>query len=96
MAAAGISFAVTPTTTMFWQTFVVLPAAALVFVMAVEDLLRGGYRRGVVQAARVWCALLALLLLFETFAAPAYRCGAWNPGPPDAMLRALRVPTRCP
>ncbi len=96
MAAAAISFAVTPTTTMFWQTFVDLPAAALVLALAVEELLRAGYGRRVAQAAWMWCALLALLLVFQTFASPAYRCGAWNPGPPDAMLRALHVPVECP
>jgi len=95
MLATGISFAVTPTTTMFWQTFVDLPAAALVLVMAVEGLARTGYRRRVAPVGVAWCALLALLLAFQTVAAPAYRCGAWDPGPPDAMLRELRVATGC-
>ena len=75
LAAALFSFAISPTTTMFWQAFIVLPAVALVLVMTAEALLRTRARDKVSGYARAWCVLAALLLGFQGLAAPLYRCG---------------------
>ncbi len=75
LASALFSFAISPTTAMFWQAFILLPASALVLVMTTEALLRTSARRNVVRVATAWCVLAAVLLVFQGLAAPLYRCG---------------------
>ena len=95
LVAALVSFAISPVTIMFWQEFVVLPAAVLVLVMPTEALLRTRHRARVRGAIAAWCVLLVPLLGFEAVAARAYRCGGWEAGPRDAMAVDLGVPTGC-
>src|SRR6202020_876991 len=75
-AAALISFALSPTTIMFWQVFVALPASALAMVMSAEVLFRSRFRQAAQRVAGVWAVLSATLLLSQAVASPMYRCGA--------------------
>jgi hypothetical protein len=73
--AALVSFAVSPTTVMFWQLFVIQHAIALAVVFPVTALARtravARVRRGVV----VWTVVAVLLVVAITFGAPMYRQG---------------------
>ncbi|MGE0114768.1 MAG: hypothetical protein AB7T07_07770 [Steroidobacteraceae bacterium] len=93
--AALISFAISPTTTMFWQAFVILPAIALILVMAGEALLRSGWRQHTTLTIKVWGMATVMLLLCQAIGAPLYRCGGRELGPMNAMLEALHVDGQC-
>jgi hypothetical protein len=95
LAAAVLAFAVSPTTVMFWQEFVVLAPAALVLIFSTEDLLRSRLRRPTLYIIVAWCFLVALLIVLTTLGAPAYRCGGWKSGDPDSMLTELGWPGAC-
>jgi hypothetical protein len=73
-AAALLSFAVSPTTIMFWQVFVAMPASVLAAVMSAEVLARSRWKRITHRAARVWMVASAAILLSQAMAAPMYRC----------------------
>lgn len=96
LAAATIAFALSPTTPMFWQGFVVLYAPLLVVVMFLESLLRtrhAGVSLGVLRASGV---LLVALLLALAFGGPFYRCGGLNHGLTLTVAsEAMAVPLAC-
>lgn len=94
-AAALISFAISPTTVMFWQAFVVLPASALIVVMAGEVLLRSRLRHPTALIIKAWGVATVVLLLFQSIGAPLYRCGGRELGTLNAMLEALHVKREC-
>jgi hypothetical protein len=77
--AALASFAVSPTTVMFWQLFVVQHAIALTVVLAVGPRLRRGRGDRVRPAAAAWVAVSVALILAITFGAPMYREGGRHP-----------------
>ena len=75
-AVAGVvSFAVSPTTVMFWQLFVIQHAIALAVVLPIQACART--RRGprVRRLAVAWAVVAALLVVAITFGAPMYRRG---------------------
>ncbi len=74
-AAALVSFAVSPTTVMFWQLFVVQHAIAIAVVLPVTALARTAVGGRVRRAAVVWAVLAMLLVVAITFGAPLYRHG---------------------
>ncbi|HEV2701413.1 MAG TPA: hypothetical protein VGV09_07270 [Steroidobacteraceae bacterium] len=74
-AATLISFALSPTTIMFWQVFVAMPASAVAMVMSAEVLLRSRFRPLAQWLAGLWAALSVALLVPQAVAAPMYRCG---------------------
>jgi len=73
--AALVSFAVSPTTVMFWQLFVVQHAIALAVVLPVTALARTSVGDRVRRLALGWAVLAALLVVAITFGAPMYRQG---------------------
>lgn len=93
--AALISFSISPTTVMFWQAFVLLPAVALILVFTAQALLRTRRAPRVRIAVTVWTAVTLVLLICQSFAAPLYRCGGRELGQMNAMLEALRVDGEC-
>ncbi len=93
--AALISFAISPTTVMFWQAFVLLPAVALILVFTAQALLRTRHAPRVRTAATVWASVTIVLLICQSFAAPLYRCGGRELGPMNDMLAALHVDGEC-
>jgi hypothetical protein len=95
LAAALFAFAISPTTVMFWQVFISIPAATLVFILAVEALAHTRLRTVAAQMNKAWWVLTVLLLLFQTTGSPQYHCGGREAGPPDAMMQALHVPAEC-
>jgi hypothetical protein len=74
-AAAACSFAISPTTVMSWQGFSVLHAAVLPLVFWVAVLLRSRKRALARRLARLWVAVLMVLLVCMAVAAPRYRRG---------------------
>ncbi len=74
-SAARISFALSPTTVMFWQVFVALPASALAMVMSAEVLFRSRFRQTAQRVAGIWAAASVALVLSQAVASPMYRCG---------------------
>ena len=93
--AALISFAVSPTTIMFWQVFVALPASALAMVMSAEVLFRSRFRPAAKRVAGVWAVVSAALLLSQAVASPMYRCGGSTVEQADPMLVDLHVKAQC-
>ena len=93
--AAMASFAVSPTTTMFWQAFVLLPSTALILIFTIEALLRTRYAARVQIAANIWVTVTLVLVLSQSVAAPLYRCGGRQLGPMNPMLEALHVDGEC-
>jgi hypothetical protein len=94
-AAALISFAVSPTTIMFWQVFVALPASALAVVMSAEVLVRSRFRQPARRVAGAWAALSVILVLSQAIASPMYRCGGYSLDQPTPMLIGLRARYKC-
>ncbi len=94
-AAALISFALSPTTIMFWQVFVALPASALAMVMAAEVLFRSRFRPVAQRIAGVWVLVGAALLLSQAVASPMYRCGGSSVQLAEPMLLDLRATAQC-
>jgi membrane protease YdiL (CAAX protease family) len=94
--AAVICFAVSPTTIMFWQVLIALPASALVLIMSAEELARTPHFRGHVQrAARAWGVATVVLLLLQAVGSPMYRCGAYKFAVPTAMFVDLHARLQC-
>jgi hypothetical protein len=93
--AALISFALSPTTIMFWQVFVALPASALAMVMSAEVLFRSRFRQAAQRVAGIWAVLSATLLLSQAVASPMYRCGGTPVGESEAMLADLHAKSQC-
>jgi hypothetical protein len=94
-AAALICFALSPTTIMFWQLFVALPASALAMVMAAEVVFRSRFRHGARRVAGLWAAVSATLLLSQAVASPMYRCGGSSPDESDPMFVDLHAKAQC-
>jgi hypothetical protein len=80
---------------MFWQAFVMLPAAALIVVMAGEALLRSSLRQRAALIIRIWGVATVVLLLCQSIGAPMYRCGGSDLGSTNPMLETLHVDARC-
>ncbi len=93
--AALISFALSPTTIMFWQVFVALPASALAMVMSAEVLFRSRFRPMAKRVAGVWAVVSAALLLSQAVASPMYRCGGSSVERSEPMLVDLHAKTQC-
>jgi hypothetical protein len=93
--AALLCFAVSPTTVMFWQVLIALPASALATVMGGEALVRTRHRPYVRWTAHFWGLACVALLLCQAVAAPMYRCGAYHLGPPDPMLADIHARREC-
>jgi hypothetical protein len=74
-AAALVSFAVSPTTVMFWQLFVIQHAIALTVVLPVGAMARTHRRDRVRNLATAWAAVAVVLVVAITFGAPLYRQG---------------------
>ena len=94
-AAALIAFAVSPTTIMFWQVLITLPASALALIMSAEALARSRLRLQVQRAATLWSVTTVVLLLCQAVASPMYRCGSYKLPVPSAMLADLHARTQC-
>ena len=73
--ATLISFALSPTTIMFWQVFVAMPASAVAMVMSAEVLFRSRFKPLAQWLAGGWALLSVALLMSQAVAAPMYRCG---------------------
>jgi hypothetical protein len=93
--AALISFALSPTTIMFWQVFVALPASALAMVMSAEVLFRSRFRPVARRIAGAWAAVSAALLLSQAVASPMYRCGGSALEQSEPMLVDLHAKAQC-
>ncbi|HEY6457174.1 MAG TPA: hypothetical protein VIY90_18015 [Steroidobacteraceae bacterium] len=93
--AALICFALSPTTIMFWQLFVALPASTLVMVLSSEVLFRSRLRHLARRIAALWAVLSATLLLSQAIAAPMYRCGGSAPGQSEPMFSDLHATGQC-
>lgn len=94
-AAAMISFAISPTTPMWWQAFVMLPCSALLVIMSTEALLRTRHHQRVMNIIRIWSAVTLTLVLMMVIAAPMYRCGGQSLGGMDARLQHLNANPAC-
>jgi len=94
-AAALIAFALSPTTIMFWQVLVALPASALAMILSAEVLARSRFAPRVHRIVQVWGVATVLLLLCEAVASPMYRCGAYRLGDPSTVLEDLHVRMQC-
>jgi hypothetical protein len=96
-AAALISFAISPTTIMFWQAFIMLPCAALILIMKTEALLKTSKRHLAITSIKVWSCITVIMLVAQALAAPIYRCG----GMPsilqstDRLFQDLNGPAKC-
>jgi hypothetical protein len=75
LAAAILSFALSPTTIMQWQGFSVLHAAVLPLVMWAAALLRSRRRRLVRRLVRVHAGAAVAMLMCMAFGSPLYRRG---------------------
>lgn len=93
--AALVSFALSPTTIMFWQVFVALPASALAVVLSAEVLFRSRFKHAAKRIAGVWAVVSASLLLSQAVASPMYRCGGSSVHESDPMLISLHAKARC-
>ena len=93
--AALICFALSPTTIMFWQVFVALPASALAMVMSAEVLFRSHFRPAAQRLAGIWAVISAAVLLSQAVASPMYRCGGPLPGQAEEMLSDLHAKAGC-
>ena len=100
LAAAVVSFALSPTTVMMWQTFVVFHAAVLPCVLLAGALL--GSRRAALAARCVlaWAAVAVLLGAVMAVASPMYRRGGRRPveielAADHPMLHDLGIAERC-
>jgi hypothetical protein len=94
-AAALIAFAVSPTTVMFWQVFVALPASALAMVMSAEVLFRSHFRPVAQRVAGVWAVVSVALVLSQAVASPMYRCSGSSVEPSEPMLVDLHAKAQC-
>ncbi|HEY4339703.1 MAG TPA: hypothetical protein VGM97_07150 [Steroidobacteraceae bacterium] len=94
-AAALICFALSPTTIMFWQLFVILPASALVVVMAAEVVFRSRFKDLARRVAGIWAALSATVLLSQAIASPMYRCDGSSPEQSNPMFADLHAKAQC-
>lgn len=94
-AAALICFALSPTTILFWQLFVALPASALAMVMSAEVVFRSRFRDSARRIAGIWAAVSVALLLSQAVASPMYRCGGSSPQEADPMFIDLHAKAQC-
>jgi hypothetical protein len=74
LAALVLVLAVAPTTFMYWQGFVLIPAAVLPLVLWSGALWRSRWRRWVPIGLALWVGLAALEGLGIAFGSPDYRC----------------------
>ncbi len=92
--AALISFAVSPTTVMFWQAFIVLPASALITIFWVEAAIQTPKGARIILISKLWAAFALFLIVAQTFGGPHFRCDAEN-AVIDPILRNLNVTDQC-
>jgi len=92
---ALVCFAISPTTVMFWQVFVALPAAALALSMTADALLRTRLRGPVLKAMQAGCVLAIAIAIAQALGAPMYRCGGRYVATYDEMLLDLHAPRAC-
>ena len=78
MVAAIFCFCISPTTIMFWQVFISLPAAALVLITTGEALIRSKAKTKTLQTIKTWSVLTVILIILQSFGAPMYRCKGLN------------------
>ena len=96
LVAALICFSISPTTIMFWQVFISIPAATLVLVMAGEAALKTRLKRKTQKIAFAWTVLSVLLLIMQGLGAPMYRCGGLEDKPgATALLKQINAPSQC-
>ena len=96
LVAAIFCFCISPTTIMFWQVFISIPAAALVVIMVGEGLLRTKLKTKAQLTIKAWSALSIILLLLQCFGAPIYRCGGLQDKTgATPILMKLGMPLRC-
>jgi hypothetical protein len=95
LVASLFSFAISPTTVMFWQVFIALPCCALILTMAIEVALLTKLKPKIIGTLTAWCMTAALLLMLEALAAPLYRCGGIDFAGYDEKTLDLNVPTTC-
>lgn len=74
-AGAVVSFALSPTTVMMWQGFVVFHAALLPGLLLGSALLAGRWRERAARAVVAWAAVALLLGATMAVASPMYRRG---------------------
>jgi len=94
-AAALIAFALSPTTIMFWQVFIAMPASVIAVAMSAEVLARSRWKRITLRVARIWVFASAAILLSQAVAAPMYRCGGRILNGSRPMLEDLHVRLEC-
>ncbi len=94
-AAALICFALSPTTIMFWQVFVALPASGLAMVMSAEVLFRSRFKHSARRVAGGWAVLSVALVLSQAVASPMYRCGGSALAESDPMFVDLHAKAQC-
>lgn len=73
LVALLAAFAASPTTPMWWQAFVVLPAAALGMALYADSLSRTRLAHAVPVGLRAWTGVALVLSLLMAFGAPMYR-----------------------
>jgi hypothetical protein len=100
LAAAATSFALSPTTAMSWQGFVVFPAALLPGLLLADALLRSRRAELAARALAAWAAAALLLGLVIGVASPMYRRGGREPvtiavAADHPMLHDLGISERC-
>jgi hypothetical protein len=76
--ASAVSFALSPTTVMYWQVLVVQHLAVITVILPLESLGRL-HRTLLARATRWWAVATVILLLLVTAGAPLYRKGGRNP-----------------
>ena len=81
LVAAIFCFCISPTTIMFWQVFISLPAAALVVIMTGEGLLKTKLKIKTLITIKAWSTLTTILLVLQSLGAPMYRCGSLEDKP---------------
>ena len=74
--AAFISYAISPTTVMFWQAFIILPASTLILLFWTEAAWQTRLAARVGQGVNAWLIVSIILIVAQTFGAPQYRCGS--------------------
>lgn len=94
-AAALIAFALSPTTIMFWQVFIAMPASVIAAVVSAEVLFRSRWKRVTHGVARAWVVASAAILLSQAVAAPMYRCGGSVINGVRPMLEDLHARLEC-
>jgi hypothetical protein len=95
LAAAVISFAISPTTVMFWQAFIVLPVAVLALIMLIEALQRTRFALWTRRSVIAWAAAAIVIATLQSLGAEKYACPGTDMGAMDPLQESLHVPSTC-